>query len=314
MPAAVRLGVSLWPQGATWAEVRDASLLIDELGYDSLWSYDHFMPLHPDPTVPVLDGWTVQSALAALTKRARLGVLVTGVTHRNPAILAKMAATLDHVSNGRAILGLGAAWNEQEHWTYGIPFGTDGERLALLDEACAVIRSLFDDETTTFEGQHATVHDAVLWPKPVQRRLPILIGGGGERKTLRIVARHADLWNAFGTPDVVRRKLVILREHCAAVSRDPATIGVTVNVGVIVRDSADGVRARLEAIGPVAGFPDYAASNQPYGSPDAVAARLAEYVAAGVSEIIAVIPAPYDRETIERLASEVRPRLQKLLR
>lgn len=314
MAGPVRLGVSLWPQGVTWTEVRDTSLLIDELGYDSLWSYDHFMPLHPDPTVPVLDGWTVQSALAALTKRTRLGVLVTGVTHRNPAILAKMVATLDHVSNGRAILGLGAAWNEQEHWTYGIPFGTDGQRLALLDEACTVIRSLFDDETTTFEGEHVTVHDAVLWPKPVQKRLPILIGGGGERKTLRIVARHADLWNAFGTPDVVRRKLEILRTHCAAVSRDPATIAVTVNVGVIVRDTADGVRARLRAIGPVAGFPDYSASNEPYGSPDVVAARLADYVAAGVSEIIAVIPAPYDRETIERLASEVRPRLQKLLR
>jgi F420-dependent oxidoreductase-like protein len=309
----LRLGVSLWPQGATWDQVRDASLAVDRLGYESLWSYDHFVALDSDRTVPVLDGWTVLAALGALTSRARLGILVTGVTHRHPAILAKMAATLDHVSGGRAILGLGAAWNEQEHWAYGIPFGPVGERLTLLDEACTVIRSLFEDEVTNFEGKHCAVHDAVLWPKPVQPRLPILIGGGGEKKTLRIVARHADLWNGFGTPDVIRRKIEILREHCAAVGRDPADISVTANIGIIVRDSAAGIRARLDEIGEVAGFPDYAASNQPYGTSEIVARRLAEYAAAGVREIIAVMPAPYDRETIERLATEVRPRLQTLL-
>ena len=309
----LRLGVSLWPQGATWDEVRDASLAVDRLGYESLWSYDHFVALGSDRTVPVLDGWTVLAALGALTSHARLGILVTGVTHRHPAILAKMAATLDHVSGGRAILGLGAAWNEQEHWAYGIPFGPVGERLTLLDEACTVIRSLFEDEVTNFEGKHCAVHDAVLWPKPVQPRLPILIGGGGEKKTLRIVARHADLWNGFGTPDVIRRKIDILREHCAAVGRDPTDISVTANIGIIVRDSAAGIRARLDEIGEVAGFPDYAASNQPYGTSEIVARRLAEYAAVGVREIIAVMPAPYDRETIERLATEVRPRLQTLL-
>ena len=286
---------------------------MDGLGYDSLWSYDHFIALGSDPAAPVFDGWTALAALGSLTSRARLGILVTGVTHRNPAILAKMAATLDHVAGGRAILGLGAAWNEGEHRAYGIPFGRDGERLALLDEACTVIRSLFENDVTTFEGKHCAVHDAVLWPKPLQRRLPILIGGGGERKTLRIVARHADLWNAFGTPEVVTRKLGILREHCSAVGRDPATIGITVNAGVIVRDSGAAVRARLAEIGPVAGFPDYAASNQPYGTPEIVAQRLVEYARAGVSEVIAVMPAPYDDETIERLMTEVRPRIEALL-
>ena len=313
MTPALRLGVSLWPQGTTWEALRDASVRADALGYDSVWSYDHFIALGPDVALPVLDGWTVLGALATLTKRSRLGILVTGITHRNPAILAKMAATLDRISNGRAVLGLGAAWNEEEHWMYGIPFGRDGERLALLDEACVVIRSLFQEEVTTFEGQHCAVHDAVLEPKPVQPRLPILIGGGGERKTLRIVAQHADLWNAFGTPEVVTRKLGILREHCAAVRRDPSAIAVTANVGVIVRDTAGAVQARLREIGPVAGFPDYAASNQPYGTPDVVAERLAAYARAGVSEIIAVMPAPYDAETIERLITEVRPRVERLL-
>ena len=313
MAEQLRLGVSLWPQAATWDQVRDASLAVDRLGYESLWSYDHFVALGSDRTVPVLDGWTVLSALGALTSRARLGILVTGVTHRHPAILAKMAATLDHVSGGRTILGLGAAWNEQEHRAYGIPFGPVGERLTLLDEACTVIRSLFENEVTDFEGKHCAVHDAVLWPKPVQPRLPILIGGGGEKKTLRIVARHADLWNGFGTPDVIRRKIDILREHCTAVGRNPADISVTANIGIIVRDSAAAIRGRLDEIGEVAGFPDYAASNQPYGTAEVVAQRLAEYAAVGVREIIAVIPAPYDHETIERLATEVRPRLRALL-
>ncbi len=309
----LRLGISLWPQGATWQELCSASVRADALGYDSVWSYDHFMALGADPTVPVFDGWTVIAAIAALTSRARLGILVTGVTHRNPGVLAKMAATLDHLSGGRAILGLGAASHEGEHRAYGIPFPSTGQRLALLDEACTVIRSLFEDDATTFEGEHCTMRDAVLWPKPIQTRLPILIGGGGERTTLRIVARHADLWNAFGTPEVVTHKLSVLREHCATVGRDSATIGVTLNAGVIVRDSTAGVQARLDEIGEVAGFPDYAASNQPYGTPGQVAQRLAEYAKVGVSELITVMPAPYDDETIERLTTEVRPRIDQLL-
>jgi F420-dependent oxidoreductase-like protein len=305
--------MSLWPQGATWPELCSASVRVDALGYDSLWSYDHFVALGADPTVPVFDGWTAIAALSALTAKTRLGVLVTGVTHRNPAVLAKMAATVDHLSDGRAILGLGAGWHEAEHTAYGIPFPPAGQRLDLLDEACTVIRSLFEQDVTTFEGDHCQVRDAVLWPKPIQARLPILIGGGGERRTLRIVAQHADLWNAFGTPDVVANKLLVLREHCAAVGRDPSTIGITLNAGVIVRDNATAVHARLDEIGEVAGFPDYAASNQPWGTPDLVAARLAEYSSVGVSEVIAVMPAPYDHETIERLATEVRPRIERLL-
>jgi F420-dependent oxidoreductase-like protein len=311
--APVRFGVSLWPQGATWPELRAASALVDELGYDSLWSYDHFLALGADPTQPVFDGWTTIAALAELTSRARLGILVTGVTHRNPAILAKMAATLDHISGGRAILGLGAAWHEHEHRTYGIPFPSARERLDLLDEACVVIRSLFEDEETSFDGRHCTAERAILWPKPLQERLPILIGGGGEQRTLRIVARHADLWNSFGSPEVVAHKLEVLQGHCDAVGRDRATIGITLNVGIIVRDSPEATQARLDEIGAAAHFPDYAASNRPYGTPDEVARRLAEYVRAGVSEIIAVMPAPYDLVTLTRLATEVRPRLEELL-
>ena len=313
MPPPVRLGISLWPQGASWPEVREGGVRADALGYDSIWLYDHFTSLGPDPSLPVFEGWTALAALAPVTSRARLGTLVSGVTHRNPAVLAKMAATLDHVSNGRAVLGLGAGWNEEEHWAYGIDFPSIGERLDLLDEACTMIRSLYEEEVTDFDGRRCAVHGAVLWPKPVQRRLPILIGGAGERRTLRIVARHADLWNCFGTPETVAHKAGVLRAHCSELGRDPSEIGITVNVGVIVRDDAAAVPARLREIGPVAQFPDFSASNQPYGPPETVAQRLAEYVKAGVSEVIAVVPAPYDHETIERLATEVRPRVDALL-
>ncbi|MFZ0323209.1 MAG: TIGR03560 family F420-dependent LLM class oxidoreductase [Actinomycetes bacterium] len=309
----LKFGVSLWPQGATWSELRDTSVRVDTLGYDSLWSYDHFLGLGDDPSVPVLDGWSCVAALGPMTSHSTLGILVTGVTHRNPALLAKMAATLDHLSDGRAVLGLGAAWHQDEHRAYGLTFPPDGQRLALLDEACTVIRSLFDQDTTTFHGEFCHVEDAVLEPKPVQGRLPILIGGGGEKKTLRIVAQHADLWNGFGTPEIVAHKMSVLRQHCVAVGRDPASIKVTVNVGVVVRDTEAQVQQRLHEIGTVAGFPDYSTSNQPYGSPHEVAQLLAEYAKIGVSQVIAVMPAPYDHETIERLATEVRPLIGPLL-
>jgi len=309
----VRFGISLWPQNTTWSELWSASRRVDEFEFDSLWSYDHFIALGDDPTLPVLDGWSAIMAIAATTSRSRLGIMVTGITHRNPGLVAKMAATLDHISDGRAILGLGAAWNEAEHRAYGIAFPPAAERLALLEESCVVIRSLFGDAVTTFDGEHCTMHEAVLWPKPIQHRMPILIGGSGERTTLRIVAQHADLWNAFGTPEVVTQKRSVLQSHCANVGRDPDVVGVTLNCGVIVRDSESAVQARLHEIGEVAGFPDYAASNQPYGAPEQVAQRLVEYAKVGVSEIIAVMPAPYDYETIERLATEIRPRVNQLI-
>ena len=309
---AVRVGISLWPQGSTWPEWRATAVRVDELGFDSLWLYDHFLSLGADETLPVFDGWTGLAALGALTSRARLGVLVTGVTYRNPAILAKMTATLDHISRGRVILGLGAGWHEREHRAYGIEFPAAGDRISMLDEACTVIRALFDNDVTNYQGDHCVLRDAVLFPKPLQGHVPLLIGGGGERKTLRVVARHADLWNAFGTPEVVVGKRAVLDAHCAAVGREPADIAVTLNVGVIVRNTLGEVQDRLNEIGEIASFPDYAASNRPWGPPELVAKRLAEYIDAGVSEIIAVMPAPYDHQTIERIATEVAPRLEEL--
>src|SRR5437868_1312311 len=164
--------------------------------------------------------WSLQAACGALTTHVRLGTLATGNTYRHPPVLAKMVATLDHITDGRAILGLGAAWHEGEHAMYGLRFPSTAGRLGRMDEAARVLRLLLDDPVASFQGKHYSLTDAVAEPKPVQRRLPLLIGGGGEQKTLRTVARYADYWHGHGPPDVIRHKLEVLARHCAEVGRD----------------------------------------------------------------------------------------------
>jgi F420-dependent oxidoreductase-like protein len=182
------------------------------------------MPDGQNTLVPWPEAWTTLAALAASVPRLRLGPLVTGNTYRHPAVLAKMAATVDHVSGGRLVLGLGAGWQENEHRQYGIPFHTLRERLERLGEACEVIKSLFSNEKTTFKGRYYQLEDAVLEPKPLQRPLPLLVGGGGEKVTLRIAARFADEWNVWGDVETLRRKMRILDGYCAEVGRDPRSI------------------------------------------------------------------------------------------
>jgi alkanesulfonate monooxygenase SsuD/methylene tetrahydromethanopterin reductase-like flavin-dependent oxidoreductase (luciferase family) len=184
----IRFGVHSGPQNTSFEDYRDLWLRCEELGYDWVSDFDHFYPIHSDPTGPQFEGMTLLSAMAAHTKRVRCAVLVLGVTYRHPAVLANMAATVDHVSGGRLELGMGAAWFELEHEQYGIPFPRIGARMDMLDEACRIMRSLWTQETTTFEGKHFQLKDARLEPKPVQEHLPLVIGGAGERRTLRIVA------------------------------------------------------------------------------------------------------------------------------
>lgn len=200
----VHLGVQVHPDHTTWPAMREIGLVADRLGYDSLWTWDHFVPLRGDHVGPTFEGWQILAAWGAITERVRIGTLVSGVTYRHPALVAKMAATLDHITNGRAILGIGGAWHEREHRMYGMDFDTPGVRLRKLDEACRLMRSLLDNERTTFHGKYYTITDARAEPKPVQRKLPIMIGGGGERKTLRSTARWADMWHGFGTPEIGR--------------------------------------------------------------------------------------------------------------
>ncbi|MDQ3399756.1 MAG: TIGR03560 family F420-dependent LLM class oxidoreductase [Chloroflexota bacterium] len=314
MSSPIHFGIQLHPQYVSWDEMREFGLLVDELGYDSLMTWDHFVPLSGDPTGPNLEGWQVLAAWAAITKQTRIAMLVTGNTYRHPAVLANMAATLDHISGGRSILGLGASWHEAEHRMYGIPFDTVPIRLARLREASRIVRSLLEQERTTFQGKHYTITDARCGPKPIQKRLPLLIGGGGEQVTLRITARYADMWHGFGTPAVIARKIAILKRHCAEVGRDYAEILPTTGGGMLVRDTEDGVTKRLATVRERSRMSASPALPLP-GIPtvEAVAQRLAEHWRAGARGFVFGMSPPYDRETIERLIGEVRPRLQEII-
>ena len=277
-------------------------------------TWDHFVPLIGDATGPNLEGWQILAAWAAITRNAKIAMLVSGNTYRHPAVLANMAATLDHISGGRAILGLGAAWHEAEHEMYGIPFDTAPIRLVKLREACRIVRSLLDTGRTTYAGKHYTITDAVCEPKPVQQRLPLLIGGGGEQVTLRITARYADMWHGFGAPDVIARKIGILKRHCEEVGRDHAEILPTTGGSMLIRDTEEGVVRRLEAVrarNRMAAAPARALPGVP--TVEAVTQRLAEHWRAGARGFIFGVNPPYDRETIERLIGEVRPRLEQLV-
>jgi alkanesulfonate monooxygenase SsuD/methylene tetrahydromethanopterin reductase-like flavin-dependent oxidoreductase (luciferase family) len=208
--------------------------------------------------------------------RLALGPLVCGATYRNPYLLAKTAATVDDVSGGRVVLGVGAAWQEDEHVAYGVAFPPLAARLARLEETCAALRSLFENATTTLAGRHVVLRDALLEPKPVQARLPLLVGGSGERVTLRIAARHADAWNAWGTPESMRHKNAVLDRHCAALGRDPRAIRRSVAVNLLVTDD----RAEAERYSGDGRMPRIA------GDAQAICAAIDAFAAAGVDEIV----------------------------
>ncbi len=269
---------SFWPAPTQpWPVILELAQHVERTGWDGIWFADHFMADGKDTSGPWSEAWTTLAAIAAAVPRLRVGPLVSGNTYRHPAVLAKMAATLDQVSGGRCVLGIGAGWQENEHRAYGIPFYTTGERLARLDEACQVIRQLFSDEKASFEGKYYQLDDAPLAPKPVQRPLPLLVGGGGEKKTLRIAARFADEWNVWGDVATLRHKMSILDRHCAEVGRDPRVIQRSaVALLFLSEDKAfiEGMRKR------VTGRPILA------GGSAEVRATVQEYAAAGVDELI----------------------------
>ena len=236
----VRIGLKLSQQDTDVSELRSIWQIADEAGFDHLWNFDHFAAISGDPERDVLEGWTLLGAMAEATSRVRIGCMVTGNTYRHPAVLAKMAVTVDHLSGGRLEFGIGAAWADLEHDMLGIEFGTPGRRVEWLDEACQVIKLLCTEESTNFEGTHYTLRSALANPKPVQRPYPpFWIGGRGERKTLRVIAQHADVWNApGGEPDEVARVAGVLDAHCADIGRDPAEIRRSVQIRYAGDDNA----------------------------------------------------------------------------
>ncbi|MBP1704413.1 MAG: Coenzyme F420-dependent N10-methylene tetrahydromethanopterin reductase-like protein [Chloroflexi bacterium] len=308
----VRIGALCWNQYTDWPSLLAAGVRADQLGYDTLWTWDHLYPIIGDSHGPIFEGWLTVTAWAQATQRIRIGLMVGANPFREPALVAKMATTLDHVSNGRAILGIGAAWFAEEHEAFGLEFGSGfPERLRWLAEALPVMRGMLDGTEPTAAGPRYRSKATRNLPPPIQRRLPILVGGGGEKVTLRLVAQYADMNNVGDGPASVRRKEAILLEHCAAVGRDPAEIERTTGIGaVFIRDD----RAEAERLFREAFRRNRIArlwSDQPVGTPEDVAARLAPYLEIGYRHLVAGFPATFDEESMTRLVTEVRPMLER---
>src|SRR4051812_35177994 len=236
---AMRFGAAFWIQRTDWPALRDACLAAEQAGFDTLWLDDHLLADEGDWHDAKLEGWATLAALAPLTTRARLGLLVAAHTFRNPGLTAKLSTTLDHLSGGRLILGIGAGWFGREHEAFGLDFGAGfGERLDRLEEAVDLIERLLAGERVTHEGRFYSMVDAVCEPRPIQSRVPILIGGSGREKTLRTTARHADLWNGYGEPDRIEATSAVLRERCAEIGRPFDEIARTVYMEAVIRASA----------------------------------------------------------------------------
>jgi len=306
----IQLGALPWPQYTDWASLRAAGIRAEELGYDSLWTWDHLYPIVGSHHGPMFEGYLSLAGWVAATRRIRIGLMVGANPFRNPALVGKMVTQLDHMSGGRMICGIGAAWFEEEHHDFGFDFGASvGERLRWLEEAVIILRGMFDG-TEPSGTDHYAVRAVRNDPPPIQARLPILVGGGGERKTLRIVARHADANNLGGGFERVRRKEEVLLRHCAEVGRDPAEIERTANLGVVViRDTKAEARRVLGELaahnGGARAWP-----NQLFGTPDEVAEELVRFAGIGYRHMIGGFPAPFDRESMERLAGEVKPMVE----
>ena len=310
--AGTRLGVLLWSQATDWPSFERAAIRVDELGYEHLWTWDHLHAIFGDPYQPIFEGYATLAAWAKVTQRARLGLLVGANTFRNPALVAKEAVTLDHISGGRAILGIGGAWFETEHTEFGIDFGhSPGERLTWMDEAVAAMRGLLAGEAVTSppDGRYG-LQGLRLQPPPLQDRLPIMIGGSGEKKTLRSVAKYADMWNAMGTPERLAHKLDVLRSHCEAVGRDIGEIELTVGCKPIIRSNEADARGLWEAQMAHNRTPmDDVIRDDTFwvGTPEQVAEQMLARRRLGFTTFIAELAAPFDDETLERWIGEVKP-------
>lgn len=313
MTAPLKLGADIWNQYTDWPAFKAAHIRAEELGYESLWTMDHVYPPNKPSDGPIFEAFTVMSAIAEVTSRATISVMVASNTYRNPAMLTKIITTIDHISGGRAILGVGAGWSEHEHEGFGFEFGEGpGERLRWLREALPVMRGMLDGTRPSASGPHYGIRNVHNVPPPVQPRMPILIGGSGPRVTLRLVAEYADICNIGGSPAKVAARDRTLIEHCEAIGRDERTIERSIDVGVpTIRDARAQAFRDRDAL--FAAQQHETWKNQPTGTPEDVFEWLARYVDLGYHHLVFYWPAPYDLETMERLVTEVRPRLEAMV-
>lgn len=290
--------------------IKDLVIKAENVGFDSFWVMDHFQQLQiiGSSQDPLLEGWTTISVLAGLTTKIKLGTLVTGVIYRHPSVLAKIGATLDVLSKGRLFMGIGAGWNEQESLAYGISstFPSYQERLNRLEEAIRIIRDMWTKEpTSSFFGKYYQVRDAYCNPKPIQKPSPpILVGGGGERRTLKIVAKFADACNLIGSLETINRKLTVLREHCETVGRDYDSILKTKLCTVIINDDANAAKKRVQEI--LNGMPEEQIREFAiYGTHEEVYRQIELFERAGIEYIIVNLEPSNEVDSLERFAKEI---------
>jgi F420-dependent oxidoreductase-like protein len=296
----VRFGVHTGLQHTSIAELRELWSRIESLGFGWISIWDHFYAADATGDPHCLEAITSHAALAVSTTGVTCGSLVYSAGYRHPAVLANAMATLDQIADGRVVLGLGGGWMQHEYDAYGMHYGSAGERLRMLREYVQCVRGLLTEERTTFAGEFFNLTDAQCEPKPVQARLPIWIGGGGERVTLRIAAEFADGWNVpFIPPEEWARKASVLDEHCAAVGRDPNAIVKTVNVGMAFTDE--------ELKRQFGRMSDYVKPGVLSGSVQEMVDKVGAYVAAGAEWVILAMRAPFDRDGLERFAADVIP-------
>jgi F420-dependent oxidoreductase-like protein len=303
----IRFGIHSGPQNTTFADYLALWKKAEEVGLDWASVFDHFIPMRPaDPSGPCFEGLTLLSAMAAHTTRLRCGILVVGNTYRNPAVLANIAATIDHVSGGRMELGIGAGWYEMEHDEYGIPFHSVGRRIRMLGETAKIVKSLWTQERTDFDGRYYKITNASCEPKPVQQpSIPLWVGGAGEKMTLRVVAESADGWNTFFLPmPAYKAKLDALAAHCRDVGRDPASIRKSLVLGAVVGETEAEVRDEVAKAG---GNLEAIRAGAVVGTPEQCAEQVLEYVRAGVGDFILRARPPANVRQLELFAQKVAP-------
>ena len=309
----MKFGVQATQSGVTWEELLSLWQELDrESNFDHLWLMDHFVTgagTAADSSGPCMEGWTALAALALATSRVRLGILVTGNTYRHPAVLAKMATTVDHISGGRLEFGLGAAWHTYEHQAFAIPFHTVRERLERLDEAAQVIKLLWTEQRPKFEGRYYQLDEPPYNPPNVQQpHPPILIGGSGRKRTLRTVAKYADATNVQGTPEEVRRLFEVLEAHCREVGRDYSQIRRTMQLLLFLTDDPGFQQRVVQGVMAFRGVGEEEARRMVLlGSVEDVKSQVREFADAGVQEIVLAQFPRTHRESLLRFSQEVIP-------